>query len=178
MHEPRSDHPTDEQLHAFSLGLMDAVGSGVDRRPSRRRVRSCCAALEHFAAPDAMVARLREAVAAELASREDGSDRESAVRALQRGRWREASMPRRAEPIGTSHQRRGGFDPTADTGGLAGRRLRNPRRGWAAVAWAWCTRPVTGASIAWLRSRWCWPASSPPNRSGCGSSARRSWPPG
>ena len=40
-------------------------------------------------------------------------------------------------------------------------------RSWAGVAWAWCTRPVTGACIVWSRSRWCWPART---------SARWGWP--
>ncbi len=91
MHEPSSGHPTDEQLHAFSLGLADAS----DQEWVAAHLAACaqcCAVLEQLARPDAMVARLREAVAPEHASGEEGSDRESAVRALRRGRWREALM--------------------------------------------------------------------------------------
>ena len=100
MHETRSDHPSDEQLHAFSLGVV-GVSDLEWVAAHLGDCTECCAVLERIAAPDAMVARLREAVAPEHDGREAGADRESAVRALRRGRWREALMPsgpRRSEP--------------------------------------------------------------------------------
>ena len=72
----------------------------------------CCAALERFAESDGLMGRLRSAVTAEPASREGGSDRESAVRALRRGRWREFSTFGEPRRFGPSHATSRGFEPT------------------------------------------------------------------
>ena len=111
MDAPHSEHPIDEKLHAFSLGLMDQTEQEQIAAHLSECAR-CCAALERFAASDGLAGRLRSAIAAEPASREGGSDREPAVRALRRGRWREFSTfgePRRSGP---SHTTSRGLEPT------------------------------------------------------------------
>jgi hypothetical protein len=110
MDVPHSEHLIDEDTHACPLGLMD--------QPEQERIAShlnactrCCDALERFAASDGLTGRLRSAVAAEPASREGGSEREPAVRASRRGRWREFSTfggPRRFEPARAIKR---GFEP-------------------------------------------------------------------
>ncbi len=102
MHEPDSgDHPTQNQLHAFSLGAvgpaeLESIGAHL------LACEHCCAALESLAARDVLVARLRKSRSPEINSPEDASDRESAVRALRRGRAREA-ITGRAIPPPESH---------------------------------------------------------------------------
>jgi eukaryotic-like serine/threonine-protein kinase len=100
MHEPWPGHPTDEQLHAFSLGAVDRVDLEWLAAHLVECAR-CCTALEELTAPDAMMARLRRAAEPEGPDREGSHARESAVRALRRGGWREAltfTSPRRPEP--------------------------------------------------------------------------------
>ncbi len=101
MLEPSSGHPTDAQLHAFSLGSVDVafqewLAAHLDVCPE------CCELLEKLAASDAMACRLRDAAEPELGSHEEGSERESAIRALRRGRWREAFMTIVDRPPGTA----------------------------------------------------------------------------
>ena len=98
MHDPDPDpgHPTAEQLRAFSHGQVEAA--------EQERVAAhlagcaaCCAALDDLTPRDALVTRLRDAVGEDQAGREADSARQSAVRALRRGHWREALTPRPPE---------------------------------------------------------------------------------
>jgi WD40 repeat protein/serine/threonine protein kinase len=111
MDAPQSEHPIDEKLHAFSLGMTGQLEQQQIAAHLNECAR-CCAALERFADSDGLLGRLRSAVAAEPASREGDSDRELAVRALKRGRWREFSTIGEPRQSGTSRGVPGGFEPT------------------------------------------------------------------
>ena len=96
MHDPDPGHPTAEQLRAFSHGQVEAA--------EQERVAAhlagcaaCCAALDDLTPRDARVTRLRDAVGEDQAGREADAARQSAVRALRRGHWREALTPRPPE---------------------------------------------------------------------------------
>ena len=99
MHDQLADHPTDDELHAFSLGEV----SEAELERVAAHVNSCahcCETINQLAGRDALLIQLRDAVAAENSGREEDSDRESAVRALRRGQWRDAlpvRPPRRSE---------------------------------------------------------------------------------
>ena len=93
MPDPPSGHPTPEELRAFSLGALGRAD--LDRLAAHvRECPKCCTALAGLVAPDIMIAQLRQATSPATPSLEDRLDRESAVRVLKRGRFREALTPR------------------------------------------------------------------------------------
>ena len=95
MQDQVADHPTDDELHAFSLGEVDAAE--LERVAAHvNECAHCCETINHLVGRDALLVQLRSAVAPENSRRED-SDRESAVRALRRGQWRDALPPRPPE---------------------------------------------------------------------------------
>ena len=96
MPEPDPGHPTAEQLRAFSHGQVEAAEQ-EQVAAHLAGCAACCAALDDLTPRDALVTRLRDAVGEDQADREADSARQSAVRALRRGYWREALTPRPPE---------------------------------------------------------------------------------
>ena len=100
MHDPDPDldpgHPTAERLRAFAHGSVEA--SEQERVTAHlAECADCCAALDDLTPRDALVTRLRDAAGQDQSGREADSARQSAVRALRRGQWREAVTPRPPE---------------------------------------------------------------------------------
>ncbi len=92
MHESAPPgHPPADRLRAFALGQVDeaelsALSAHLAGCPA------CCALLDGLAAPDTLVARLRDAAARRGAVREE-AQRRDAVRVLRQGRWRATPPP-------------------------------------------------------------------------------------
>src|SRR5580692_9129892 len=96
MHDTDPGHPTAERLRAFSHGQVEAAEQ--ERVAAHlTECADCCAALDDLTPRDALVTRLRDAAGQDQSGREADSARQSAVRALRRGQWREAVTPRPPE---------------------------------------------------------------------------------